>query len=70
VQTTSSTEQQRQDPRVMNGMTYDEDDTTQRGAMTGHGPGRAATTEQNVREHMRQRQADQDTMDYDEQRGN
>ncbi|KAF2026831.1 hypothetical protein EK21DRAFT_73340 [Setomelanomma holmii] len=68
-QTTSSTEQQ--NPRMMNGMTYDENvvDTTNRGAMTGHGPGRASTTEQNVREHMRQRQADQDTMDYEQQRG-
>jgi len=69
VQTTSSTEQQRQDARTMNAMTYDENfvDTTPRGAMTGHGPGRASTTEQNVQEHMRQRQADQDrdAMDYE-----
>jgi hypothetical protein len=73
VQTTSSTEQQRQDARMMNGMTYDENvvDTTPRGAMTGHGPGRASTTEQNVQEHMRQRQADQDrdAMDYEQQKG-
>jgi hypothetical protein len=70
VQTTSSTD--RQDPRLMNGMTYDEGvvDTTQRGAMTGHGPGRASTTEQNVREHMRQRQAGQDAMDYEKQQEN
>jgi hypothetical protein len=72
VQTSSSTEQQRQDPRMMNGMTYDEGfvDTTQRGAMTGHGPGRASTTEQNVQEHMRQRQAEEDAMDYSQQKGN
>lgn len=68
-QTTPSTEQQ--NPRMMNGMTYDENvvDTTNRGAMTGHGPGRASTTEQNVREHMRQRQAGQDTMDMEQEKG-
>tara|TARA_R110002003_G_scaffold702_3_gene21101 strand:+ start:14654 stop:15403 length:750 start_codon:yes stop_codon:yes gene_type:complete len=68
-QTTASAEQA--NPRMMNGMTYDDNvvDTTNRGAMTGHGPGRASTTEQNVREHMRQRQADQDSMDYEQQKG-
>jgi hypothetical protein len=72
MQSSSSTEQQRQDPRMINGMTYDENvvDTTQRGAMTGHGPGRASTTEQNVQEHMRQRQAESDAMDYEQQKGN
>ncbi|KAF1920481.1 hypothetical protein BDU57DRAFT_508826 [Ampelomyces quisqualis] len=70
IHTTSSTD--RQDPRMVNGMTYDEGvvDTTQRGAMTGHAPGRASTTEQNVREHMRQRQAGQDVMDYEKQQEN
>jgi hypothetical protein len=66
VQSTSSTEQQKQDSRMMNA--YDENsvDATPRGAMTGHGPGRAATTEQNVQEHMRQRRAGQDDMDYEQ----
>jgi hypothetical protein len=69
MQTTPSIEQQKQDARTHNGMTYDEGivDSTSRGAMTGHGPGRASTTEQNVREHMRQRKADQDAMEYEQQ---
>ncbi|KAL5120357.1 hypothetical protein ACEQ8H_001647 [Pleosporales sp. CAS-2024a] len=72
MQTSSSAEQQRQDSRMMTGMTYDESvaDPSPRGAMTGHGPGRASTTEQNVQEHMRQRQAESSAMDYEQQKGN
>jgi len=51
-QTTSSVDQQKQDPRMLNG------------------PGRSSTTEQAVREHMRQRQAEQDSMDYEQSKGN
>jgi hypothetical protein len=67
-QTMPSTEQQQQDAQSIDGMTYDESvvDSSSRGAMTGHGPGRASTTEQNVREHMRQKQAGQEAMDYEQ----
>lgn len=66
-------DQQKQDPRMMNGMTYDESftDTANRTPpLTGQGPGRSSTTEQAVQEHMRQLQAGQDSMDYSQQRGN
>lgn len=70
---TSSTENQKQDPRMMNGMTYDDNftDTANRTPpLTGQGPGRSSTTEQAVREHMRQRQADESGMDYEQQQKN
>lgn len=61
-QTTSSAEQQKQETKMLDGMTYDEDvvDTTNRTPpLTGQGPGGATTAEQVIRERMRQRQAGQ-----------
>ncbi|KAJ4290919.1 hypothetical protein N0V90_010115 [Kalmusia sp. IMI 367209] len=61
-QTTSSVEQQKQDAKIQDGMTYDDSvvDTTNRTPpLTGHGPGGATTAEQVIRERLRQRQAAQ-----------
>ncbi|KAF2661582.1 hypothetical protein K491DRAFT_687362 [Lophiostoma macrostomum CBS 122681] len=60
-QTTSSTEQQRQEARMIDGMTYDDNvtDTSNRTppySHTGQGAGGAQTAEQVIRERMRQRQ--------------
>ncbi|OAL46112.1 hypothetical protein IQ07DRAFT_590882 [Pyrenochaeta sp. DS3sAY3a] len=66
-QTTSSTEQQKKEARMIDGMTYDEDvvDTANR---TPPASGRdiASTSEQAIRERMRQRQAGGDVMDYEQ----
>jgi hypothetical protein len=64
--TTSSSEQQQQDARTMNGSPchvplYASTDLS--------GPGRSSTTEQAVQQHMRQRQADQDVVDFEQQKG-
>ncbi|KAF2466498.1 uncharacterized protein BDR25DRAFT_183289, partial [Lindgomyces ingoldianus] len=59
VQTTSSAEQQKQDAKMIDGMTYDENvvDTANRTPpLTSQGPGGAQTAEQVIRERMRQRQ--------------
>lgn len=61
-QTASSVEQQKQDAKSMDGMSYDESvtDTTNRTPpLSGHGPGSASTAEQVIRERMRQRAAAQ-----------
>ncbi|KAF2738264.1 hypothetical protein EJ04DRAFT_486558 [Polyplosphaeria fusca] len=58
-QSASSTDQQRQDARMIDGMTYDEDvtDTTDRTPpLTGPGTGGAGTAEEVIRERMRQQQ--------------
>lgn len=58
--------EQKQDPRMINGMTYDDNvtDTADRTpTLTDQGPGRSSTTEQAVQEHMRQRQADGNAME-------
>ena len=55
--TTSSVEQQKQEARNLDGMTYDDDDTSNRTPpYTGPGAGGALTAEQVIRERMRQRQ--------------
>lgn len=70
--TLSSTEQQKRDARMIDGMAYDENvvDTARR---TPQASGRIrdgdSTSEQAIQEHMSQRQADSDTMDL-ERRGN
>lgn len=58
-QTTSSAEQQKQDAKMIDGMTYDEDivDTADRTPpLTGPGPGGDKTAEEVIRERLRQRQ--------------
>lgn len=77
--TSSSTEQQRQESRLIDGMSYDEavvDTTNRTPPLTGQGPGRSSTAEQVIRERMRQRQAGQagasshETMDVEPKREN
>lgn len=63
-QTTSSAEQQRQQARVIDGMTFDEGDSANRTP----GPGQSSTAQDVIRERMRQHQAGQDTMDYEQSR--
>ncbi|KAF2752029.1 hypothetical protein M011DRAFT_13866 [Sporormia fimetaria CBS 119925] len=71
--TTSSTRQQKQDARAMDGMTYDQDvlDTAARTPpLTGQRTGENMTTEQTVREQLHQRHLDSegrrtDSMDVD-----
>lgn len=65
-QTTSSAEQQRQQSRSIDGMTYDEGDTANRSS----GPGESSTAQDVIRERMRQQQAGQDAMDYQRSREN
>jgi hypothetical protein len=62
-QTVSSTEQQKKEARMMNGMTYDENivDTASR-APPASGRDGDSTSGDAIRERMRQRQADQDAM--------
>lgn len=73
--TTAGAEQHRQDAKMIDGMTYDENvlDTANRTPpYTGRGAGGAETAEQVIRERMRQRQGqagqagmkDQDRMDH------
>ena len=77
-QTASSVEQQKQDARGFDGMTYDDSvtDTTNRTPpLSGHGPGSAATAEQVIRERLGQRQDAQgatpgsEAMEVETQRG-
>lgn len=77
--TASSVEQQKQDARSLDGMTYDESvtDTSNRTPpWSGSGPGSAATAEQVIRERLRQRQAAQgagpgtEAMEVETQRDN
>ncbi|KZM22606.1 uncharacterized protein EKO05_0009720 [Ascochyta rabiei] len=65
-QTTSSTEQQRQQSRMTEGMTYDESDSTNRTP----GPGQSSTAQDVIRERMRQQEAGQGAMDYEQPREN
>ncbi|KAJ4384767.1 hypothetical protein N0V86_000369 [Didymella sp. IMI 355093] len=65
-QTTSSAEQQRQQARVIDGMTFDEDDAANRTP----GPGQSSTAQDVIRERMRQQQAGQDAMDFEQSREN
>ncbi len=65
-QTTSSAEQQRQQARVIDGMTFDEGDS----AHYNPGPGQSSTAQDVIRERMRQQQAGQDAMDYEQSREN
>jgi hypothetical protein len=65
MQTTSSTEQQQRDARMRNGMTYDDNVVD-----TASGRDRDSTSEHAIREHIRQRQAGQDAMDYEQQQRN
>lgn len=78
-QTTSSVEQQKQDAKQNDGMTYDDfvtDTTNRTPPLSSHGAGGATTAEQVIRERMRQRQAGQgvpqggDAMDVGSQREN
>lgn len=66
-QTTSSTEQQKKEARMIDGMTYDEDvvDTANR-TPPASGRDMSSTSEQAIRERMRQRQAGGDAMDYEQ----
>jgi hypothetical protein len=65
-QTTSSAEQQRQQARMIDGMTYDEGDSANRTP----GPGQSSTAQDVIRERMRQQQTGQDAMDYEQSREN
>ena len=65
MQTTSSTEQQQRDARMRNGMTYDDNVVD-----TASGRDRDSTSEHAIREHIRQRQAGQNAMDYEQQQRN
>jgi hypothetical protein len=62
-QTMSSTEQQKKEARMMNGMTYDENvvDTTSN-APPASGRDGDSTSGDAIRERMRERQAEQDAM--------
>lgn len=64
VQTTSSVEQQRQQARAIDGMTYDEGDSSNRTP----GPGQSSTAQDVIRERMRQQQSGQDGMDFEQLR--
>ncbi|KAI0581429.1 hypothetical protein Ptr902_10203 [Pyrenophora tritici-repentis] len=68
-QTMSSTEQQKKEARMMNGMTYDENvvDTTSR-APPASGRDGDSTSGDAIRERMAQRQADQDAMDVEQRK--
>jgi hypothetical protein len=69
MQTMSSTEQQKKEARMMNGMTYDENvvDTAAR-APPASGRDGDSTSGDAIREHMAQRKADQDTMDIEQRK--
>ena len=72
-QTTSSVEQQKHDARKLDGMTYDENiiDTANRTPpVATQGRDGDSTSEQAIRERMRQRQAGPDVMDYEQQKEN
>ncbi|CAO2656345.1 Nn.00g051480.m01.CDS01 [Neocucurbitaria sp. VM-36] len=72
-QTTSSVEQQKHDARNLDGMTYDENiiDTANRTPpVATQGRDGDSTSEQAIRERMRQRQAGPDVMDYEQQKEN
>jgi hypothetical protein len=64
-QTMSSTEQQRKEARL-NGMTYDEVEST--GGTPHSGRDGDSTSGDAIRKHMQERQADQDSMDYEQQK--
>lgn len=64
--TTSSAELQRQQARTIDGMTYDESDSANRTP----GPGQSSTAQDVIRERMRQQQAGQDAMHYEQPREN
>ncbi|KAF2000314.1 hypothetical protein P154DRAFT_434971 [Amniculicola lignicola CBS 123094] len=73
-QTSSSTEQQKQEAKMIDGMTYDEgfvDTSNRTPPHTGRkGPGGAETAEQVIRDRIRQRQLagqDPDVMDYEKE---
>lgn len=65
-QTTSSAEQQKRDARMIDGMTYDENvvDTA------SHARDGDSTSEQAIRERMRQRQAGSDVMGFEQRKEN
>ncbi|KAJ4344285.1 hypothetical protein N0V95_006162 [Ascochyta clinopodiicola] len=65
-QTTSSTEQQRQQARMADSIAYDEDYSTNRTP----GPGQSSTAQDVIRERMRQQEAGQGAMDYEQSRDN
>lgn len=68
-QTTSSIEQQKQEAKMIDGMTYDDgvvDTANRTPPLTGSGPGGASTAEQVIRERMRQQ--GQDSAAYDQQK--
>lgn len=65
-QTTPSAEQQRQQARSSEGMAYDEDNSANRTP----GPGKSSTAQDVIRERMRQQQAGNDAMDYEQSREN
>ncbi|KAF1946481.1 hypothetical protein EJ02DRAFT_367252 [Clathrospora elynae] len=67
-QTMSTTEQQKKEARMMNGMTYDENIDDTAGRTPARGRDGDSTSGDAIRERMRQRQADQDTMDYEQQK--
>ncbi|KAF1843934.1 uncharacterized protein K460DRAFT_408252 [Cucurbitaria berberidis CBS 394.84] len=70
-QTTSSIEQQKNDARVIDGMTYDDniiDTANQTPPVSTQGRDGDSTSEQAIRERMRQRQAGPDVMDYEQQK--
>ena len=61
-QTSTSVEQQKQDSKMLDGMTYDEgvvDTANRTPPWTGQGPGGATTAEQVIRERLIQRQSGQ-----------
>jgi hypothetical protein len=67
-QTSSSAEQQKQDAKMIDGMTYDDDyvDTANRTPpLTGQSPGGDKTAEQVIRERLRQRQLQQQAQNQD-----
>ncbi|KAF3004804.1 hypothetical protein E8E13_003300 [Curvularia kusanoi] len=63
-QTTSSAEQHRQQSRSIDGMAFDESDSANRTP----GPGQSSTAQDVIRERMRQQQAGQDAMDFEQSR--
>lgn len=67
---TATTEQQKHDARMIDGMTYDENvtDTANRTPLlTAQGPGRASTAEQVIQERLQQgRAGGSDAMDYEQ----
>ncbi|KAH6637536.1 hypothetical protein C7974DRAFT_389705 [Boeremia exigua] len=65
-QTTSSVEQQRQQARALDGLSFDEGESANR----TQGPGQSSTAQDVIRERMRQQQAGQDAMDYEQSREN